>query len=272
LTAQNPIKQLKPAAIVLADTRPPLESGSMTSEDRLSIYPAIATMTLGRGQVFAMLGEGLWQWSFLPPQQAADRQFYDRFWRDTIRWLATAGQLRPGEQISLNLSRSTAQLGDPIGFEVVLRSTAAAGFEPRLSVIDGAGQTIRVPLTAPPGPLRRFRGEFTPRTIGQWQAILKADALTPAQQQRSFNIFDADAERLESAAAPQLMRDLAESSGGLFLRGEQPIDLASLLHEQLVAQTAPPRLAPIWDRALVMAGLLALLCLEWIVRRLLGWM
>lgn len=272
LTAQNPIQQLKPAAIVLADTKPPPESSSAPAAQGISIYPAIATMSLGRGQVFAMLGEGLWQWSFLPPNQAADRQLYDRFWRDTIRWLATAGQLRPGEQISMNLSRSTVELGDPVGFEIALRSEAAAGFSPKLSVVDPEGQTTIVALTAAPGPIRRFRGEFTPRKVGLWQAELGADPLQPARQTRTFNAYDADAERLDSAAAPQLLRDLAESNGGMFLRGDQPVDLASMLHQQTIARTAPPRLMPIWDRAWVMAGLLALLCLEWIVRRLLGWM
>ena len=73
--------------------------------------PAIVTMNLGRGTVAAILGEGLWQWSLLSKDKHDLAGFYDTFWSNLVRWLAMGGDFQPGQQVALNLSRTSARLG-----------------------------------------------------------------------------------------------------------------------------------------------------------------
>jgi hypothetical protein len=271
LTSLTPIDRLKPATIVLADTLP-AASAATDRPEVPSKHPAITLMPLGQGQVFAVLAEGLWQWSFLPPSQIDDRRHYDQFWRGTVRWLATAGRLRPGEQVALHVNRSSIRAEDPIDFEVALREPAPPGWHPRLTLLDPQGRPTDVPLVAPPGAARRYHAQFTPRTIGTWQATLTASPLAAAPLQRTFNVHDVDIERLQPAAAPYLLAQLAESGGGQFVQLKGPIDLAALLQSQHLSRLVPPRLIPAWPTPWLLAALLLLLGLEWIVRRWLGWL
>src|SRR5690606_14305778 len=56
---------------------------------------AVAHQRVGRGQVLAILSQGLWRWAFLPPDRSGLDAVYPTFWTRTIRKLAQSPDLLP---------------------------------------------------------------------------------------------------------------------------------------------------------------------------------
>jgi hypothetical protein len=266
LSSVRLVKQLKPAAQVLASAGAP-PTGDIAAEPS----PAIVTMNLGRGRVFAVLGEGLWRWSFLPPDLKKYRGVFDTFWSNTVRWLALGGDFAPGEDVSLRLSRTSVRSSDPLALSVVYK-TPPPGFAPKLTLTDPDGGASTVDLAQIPGVENRLQAEVRPTKTGVWTATLDAPPLAPAHQVKRFSVYNVDVERLSVAAMPRNLTALAEQTGGLVLRGDEDGDLAALLQRQTAAALAPPAPQYLWDRGVFLIVLLGWIGVEWIGRRATGWL
>lgn len=259
----EPVK-LKSATVVLA-------RGQITQASDAEQPPAIVSMNDGRGRVVAVLGEGLWRWAMLPPQFKAYRGVFESFWSNMVRWLAMGGEFEPGEQVSLRLGRTSVRLGDPTLLDVVTRFAPPPGFAPTLTIIDPDGHPKKLTPQAIPGaPLRR-QADFTPSKAGVWRVVLNAKPLSPTTQERRFNVYDAEVERLRTDARPGVLHELSQKTGGVSFNAANPLDLASELYRQEQAQRVPPRPHDAWDRGIFLATLLGWMGIEWIGRRRAGW-
>lgn len=254
---------------VVANLKPATRALAVLSS---SGAPAIVTMNYGSGRVFAVLGEGLWQWSLLPPRLSRYNGAFDSFWSNAIRGLAMGGEFQPGQDISMKLGRTSVRLGDPQVIDVTLKLAAPEAFVPSLRLIGPDGQSHTASLGQVPGLETRYATSFTPQQTGAWSAVLDAPPLSPARQTRRFSVYDLNVERLRTAARPQVLRELAEQTGGEFFTADQEVDLADRLRRQRVAQIIPLRAEYAWDRAWVMAVLLGWMGIEWIARRQGGWL
>lgn len=233
--------------------------------------PAIVTMNYGRGRVFAVLGEGLWRWSFLPPELGQYKGVYDALWSNTVRWLAMGGDFQPGQQVAMRLSRASVRAGDELGIDITTRFTPPPNFDPKLTITDPAGQTQTLPLKSPTGS-GRFTAALTPQTPGVWQITLDATPLADAPLTQKFSVYDLNLERLRTAARPDVMRDLAEQTGGMHFDVRDAVNLADRLARQRASKIIPPRPRYLWDHGWLMALLVTWLGLEWIGRRGSGWL
>lgn len=253
----------KPGTLVLARAVAP--GGPETSNQ-----PAIAHMNYGRGSVMAILGEGLWRWSLTKPEAQDLRGFYDAFWANLIRWLALGGDFPPGQQVALQLSRTTARLGDPLTVDVNYKIKGPEGQSPRLELIAPDGTSLDVALNNQPGPTPRFRATLEPTASGVHKVRVHAPGMTPAELEQEFNVYDVNLERLYTSANPRALEQLAVQSGGSFLAESSIGDLESRLERQLAALQVPPQLEYVWDQAWILTALLGWMGLEWIVRRAAG--
>ncbi|MCA9055181.1 MAG: hypothetical protein KDA75_15180, partial [Planctomycetaceae bacterium] len=152
--------------------------------------PAIARMSYGRGQIVAILGEGLWRWGLLPPDLQDLRGFYDVFWSNLIRWLALGGDFEPGREVSLQLSRTSARLGDELTLDVLYRQVPPAGADPRLEIRGPDDAPLDVALHPLPGQTPRFRATLTPTQTGVHRVTVQTPGMSPAILEKRFNVYE----------------------------------------------------------------------------------
>jgi hypothetical protein len=251
----------KAAARVLARARPRgLASGSDAGQ------PAIVTMPYGQGVVVAVLGEGLWRWSLRPRSGGTGNAAFDRFWMDTVRWLALGSDYQPGKPMSLRLSRLGVQTGDPISLDLVSRT----GFDSLDTVViieAPGGERETIALSPVEGSTTRQRAVLYPKTPGVYRVFVQSFQPPGQTIEARFNCYDIDIERLHTAANRGALRTLSESSGGRCLNPDEPDDLPKLLTRQREAMQGPPKPYYLWDRGWVMSLVLIWAGAEWIIRR-----
>lgn len=253
----------KAGAIVLARAVP---VGQATGAVGESGAPGLAVMNYGRGKVLAVLGEGLWRWSMLPPRFHEATGLYDAFWSSTIRWMAMGSEFLPGQPVAVRLGRSSVRLGDTVTLDVLRR---AAGEEaPHVRVVDPAGQAHDVPLRPVDEEGMRFQASLSPAAAGVHRVLLEAGA--GETHERKFSVYDVDVERLEASAAPEELRVLAEQSGGRLLTSAD--ELPAELLERRAEHWRRREASFIWDRWPILAALLLWIGAEWFVRRRAGWL
>jgi hypothetical protein len=265
LSAMPAIEREKPGTLVLARAMTPGKIGPPTEG-----AAALVTMPYGRGSVAALLGDGAWQWSLLAPENEDLAGFYDAFWSNLLRFMALGGDFQPGQQVALQLSRTSARLGDELVLNVVYKHTPPGGAHPRLEITSPDGTTRELALAALPGRDPRFRATLAPEGAGVYQAELVAAGMTPERQARKFSVYDVSLERLNASADHARLASLAEQTGGAFFASHQADELASRLHRHSASLVVPPRLEYVWDQWWVMAALLAWAGAEWLLRRAAG--
>lgn len=256
----------KAATVVLLRARP-AGAAPGNSEDG---EPALVSMSYGRGEVVAVLGEGLWQWSLLEKQKRDLAGFYDAFWSNLVRWLAMGGDFQPGQQVSLKLSRSSVYIGDPLTIDVVFKFAAQRDLHPAVLITDPAGKSTEVALHRLPGHDSRFRTTINPSTAGVHRVVLKTPGLQPEQQDRGFSVYDVSLERLETNANPMAMSMLAEHTGGEAFKPNQADLLIDKLQRRALAGIVPTEPEYVWDQGVILFLLLLWAGLEWIIRRKAG--
>lgn len=260
------VDSLKPATIVLAQAA--TTNGQI--DNNPSSTPAIVTMAYGRGRVFAILGEGLWRWSFLPPEKIKLRGAFQSFWSNTLRWMVMGGAFQPGQEVSLQLGRSSLRAGDTQSIDLTTKSPPAA--PPTLSVTNPAGIEQQLQFRKIPGGQTSYRASFNPDQPGVWSVNVQTPGLEPSQLTQPFSVYDLDLERLNAAARPQTLKQLADQTGGLFFEASQPVNLAHQLQRLRASMLVPPKPVYMWDEAWILTCLLLWMGLEWLGRRKAGWL
>lgn len=232
--------------------------------------PALVQMSVGRGSVMAILGDGLWRWSLLTDEQQDLLGLYDSFWSNLVRWMTMGGDFPPGQQISLKLARTTSRLGDALPVDVVCRQAPAGGAAPFLELTGQDGRTQQIVLERRPGREPRFQASLAPPATGIYRVVLKAPGLTPSEQEQRFSVYDVNEERLNTLVNPMPLKVLAEHTGGAFFEIDQVDAFLDRIRRHRQSLVAPPRADYLWDDWRLMAILLTWAGVEWLMRRNMG--
>lgn len=225
--------------------------------------PVVAVQRYGRGRAMVFAGEASWRWQMLAP--STDRT-YERFWRQTARWLGGGAPDRA--TLRVDGGRSA---GEALRIEV-------AAVDERFVPLSDARVRVRVrdpnggerEFAAPPLPGRpgRYAVEAAPRGRGVHRVTAFVDgggvALGPVDA--AVLVGGADPELSEPRRHDRLLRRLAQASGG------RSFDLAGAgrLAAAVRAGVGPPP-APVerdaWDTAWGFLLIVGLLVSEWGLRR-----
>lgn len=255
------VQREKAAARVLARCYPPgAAAGTGMGQ------PAIVTMPYGQGVVVAVLGEGLWQWGLRPRHNTRKGAAFDRFWMDTVRWLALGSDYQPGKTMSLQLSRLSVQAGDPIHIDLVSRD-GFDNLDTQVSIENPDGERLTAALVPVGGSTTRRRAEVYPDKPGVYRVTVRNAQSPDDVIETKFNCYDIDIERLHSSANRGALQALSETSGGRCLSPEDPDGLAKILSRRHAASLGPPGPVYLWDRGWVLTLMLVWAGVEWIIRR-----
>jgi uncharacterized membrane protein len=251
LAASAPLGGPRPGAMVLA----------VTSAPGGGIYPVVAVQQYGRGRSMIFAGEASWRWKMMLSSTDRTHEF---FWRQAARWLATPAP----DQVTITLPESP----EPGDATAVAIETRDAAFAP------AADATVEATITAPggePRPLKlrhadggRFAGTIAAEQAGLYR--IHADArrgATPlGAADRWVYVGGSDREFVDPRLNEGLLRRLARSTGGRYVKEADAARIAPLLR-QAVPQNAAPEQRDLWHEPWAFGLIVALLSVEWTLRR-----
>ncbi|MEX0586016.1 MAG: hypothetical protein WD176_05200 [Pirellulales bacterium] len=241
--------------------------------------PVVSYQPVGLGRVVVIEGAGMWRWAFLPHAFQQHDEVYGTLWRSLTRWLVAASGLLPSQKLALRTDQVTFSTADPVSATLLVRENQWKGDIPKieLSRQTTASQTTasktsleQWPRVVTPIPSGDAPGQFTvpfgKLPEGRYQA--HAIGVDDAAAQIAFDVRGNLRERLDVAAQPDLMRFIADESGGAALLGSQSHELAEEFAQHL-AKTRPDRTlrSPAWDRWWVQISLIAVWAAAWGIRR-----
>jgi hypothetical protein len=230
----------------------------------------ITYQPVGNGRVVVVEGTGMWRWAFLPPQHQQHDAVYGTLWRSLMRWLVTNVGLLPSQQLALRSDKAMFHTSETASGTLLLRNAGPLRAIPEVELSGGALRAPQhiTPLAIGSAP-NQFRVPFGKLPEGRYEA--RVAGVADASGKTAFDVRGSLEERLEVAARPDLMKMIAEESGGTVLRDANPQQLLRNFEKYLSA-SRPPRVVriPAWDRWWVLVSVCALWCLAWSVRRKAG--
>jgi hypothetical protein len=252
LDAVNLVSELKPGATALLDAR--------LGARELAV---VAIQPFGKGKVLGIASNTLWKWATQPEPL---RSAYGLFWRQAIRNLA--GKTEGGQNLGVRFDKDFYRPGEEAAVEIrapgarsdALRFAATVAFK------DQAAPVIVEPV---PGQDRAWQAKLRFRKRGEHVFRLVA-----YQGERVLETYEKDlaiAPLLSEGSRLEIdepfLQQLARQGGGAYFRETD----ADQLLQPIGGQHA--RRVTVQESSLVEAGpwfllaLLALLVLEWMLRR-----
>ena len=259
LLGYSKVKRAKPGALVLAE--------HPTERNQFGKRILLATQNYNAGRVMVFTPNSSWRWQMLQSHQDESHQ---RFWRQVAKWLTTA----PKEHLKLHIAKTAYTLKEPVVIEV---TATDQGFEPtnqaklRTVIVDETGKRKELRLEQVLGEDGLYSARFIPNRYGEYTVTatgtLNGESL--GEQQSLFEVKPSYAEFSNAELNVALLKALAEGSGGKYY----PLEEASQLVQQIpLVESATSTITDvdIWDMPLIFGLLLAMLGLEWFLRKRVG--
>ncbi len=245
----------KPGATVLAE-HPSLSY-------RGKPLPVIAYQRYGRGRTMVITTATTWRWQMLLPHEDLS---HEKFWRQVLRWLAAAPA-----PVDLSLDRDAYAAGDQVGVRVGVSDSTYAPVNDAtvwLKVTEPGGAVRDVPLQWAIEEEGIYTGAFNVGSEGIHQ--IEVAATLPSgetlQASTAFLAAESNVEYIDAGMDAVLLQKMADAGGGQFY----PEKNANRLVNDLKRRQKPATVEiqqDIWDMPLLLLALLALLTLEWWIRR-----
>ena len=225
----------------------------------------LVSQLYGGGRVLAFAADGTWRW-WLQGHEDINK----RFWRQSILWLAKKDESLEGN-IWVRPSQRTFAVGETVEFTVGAQSASG---DP-LTAVSGSATMIlpdgterSVPLTIRDG---RLGGVFADTSaVGDYAVRVSIDSNgEPLGEARArFIVVSRDLELENAVADPALMDDIATTTGGRLLAPEELPSLLEQLAESAedLEERTETKLS-LWDRWWVLLLFVALLGVEWYLRK-----
>ena len=222
---------------------------------------------VGNGRVVVVEGAGMWRWAFLSPEHQKQEEIYGSLWRSLVRWLVANVGLLPSQKLSLRADKLSFNTDENATATLLVRDWS--GDPPQVTLTGGALEQPRrfgcVPRGSSPGQYcvglgRLGEGRYSLRVEG----IDKNDLSGVA----AFDVRGNLTERLDVSAQPNVMKLIADGTGGAVLESADPRLLARQFDEHL-GRTRPERTAQTmaWDRWWALIGAFAIWGAAWGLRR-----
>jgi len=259
LATASQVQPDKPLSVVLATGA---AGGSGDS-------PAVVYQPYGAGRVVAIEGAGMWRWAFSPPDEQSADDAYSSLWHSVLRWLISGANLLPGQKLTLRTDKVSFTTTEDATLSVFSREEESGAKMPEVELIAGEsevrGRARPAPVGEEPGS---YRVSFGKLPVGRYQARL-AGADTGADLRTVFDVRSFGDEQLNLAARPDLMKRIADDTGGAVLADDAAVEQIGKQFENYVQKNRPAavRRTTAWDRWWVLALVIGLWGATWALRR-----
>ncbi|RKU14513.1 hypothetical protein C6503_15080 [Candidatus Poribacteria bacterium] len=257
LVGYSKVKRAKAGALVLAE--------HPTDRNEFGNRILIATHNYNAGRVMVFTPHTSWRWQML--KDSLEDDSYERFWRQTARWLTTA----PKEHIKLDIAKTAYTLKEPVVIEVTATDQQfqlTNNAKIRAIVVDETGKRKELKLEQVLGKDGLYTGRFIPNQYGEYTVTatgtLAGENL--GEQQTLFEVKASYAEFSNAELNVALLKTLAEGSGGKYYAMEEA---AQLVNQIPLVESATSKITDvdIWNIPLIFGALIALLGFEWFLRK-----
>lgn len=260
--------RLKPAAEVLAKA-----TMALVPTDSVAATPLVITMRYGAGRIIYVATDEIWRWRF-----GRGETLPERFWLPLIRLLARESLARGGAGALLEATPERVQVQQPVQISLrlidqsllVARPSALSVRARQQSADQSGDQTITLtPRSGAGDSGGLYSASWTFAEPGDYTLTPVDAALSSLNLSAKVEVRDRDDElRDVTTDHPGLVR-LSEATNGRALKPEEVGKLSELLPNREIRTAGPSAIETLWDKPIVWIVLLALLCGEWISRRLL---
>ncbi|MFH1748686.1 MAG: glutamine amidotransferase [Planctomycetota bacterium] len=268
LSGCSRISGVKPGAEVLA------VNSQVSGPDGRRSLPIMIAQQVGAGRTMVFAVDTTWRWRLVVGGFTGDSSFYERFWGQLVRWLASE-QEQATQHLFVSTDRAQCSIGQAVTLEISLRddpdsAESAKNLTVAATAIDETGQQLPVPL-AELGD-GQFRGTVAPRRPGRLDLLVAAEsfdesAVALAESRIvSVSVQRPDLELLDPRPDPQWLARVAQLSGGRCIAPDQIQNWARELPAEPVTRTIEESTG-LWGDRIFGTAFVVLLCLEWILRR-----
>jgi uncharacterized membrane protein len=244
--------------------------------------PVLVGQPVGKGRTLAFAADTTWRWQRLgQPKSNEGLQAHAHFWRQLVLWLAQQDKIEGNAYVKPDTRRLAT--GSKLGFKVGLRGQGGKEMEDaqfQALVFGPHKAEFPVPIARDQGDQRgvfwktEAPGEYRLR-LKAWPKGADPKKARPETAEARFIVYEDDAEMVRRAADHVFLERLATAGGGRFHKGDE---FARFLKD--LGTTPLPQgrqnadLWPDWRRnslsgflVAIFALFVAVLCLEWFLRR-----
>ncbi len=255
LDGANKFTGAKPGALPLAVAETPARQ-----------VPLLVAHNYGNGRVLAFAGDSTWRWWMRGFDKA-----HKRFWRQVILWLAKKDQLGDGA-VWIRLEQRKYAPGEQVKFVIGAQSSTGdpvpdAKYTVQLVGADGTRRPLKR-LVREEDIVRGSSRETLPPGDYAIEVAADHEGMSLGTARVRFIVLKQDLEMDNTAADTDVMRTLAARTGGESLAPEQLSELIERLAKKTdhleVEQITKESL---WDTWTMFFGLVALLGVEWFLRK-----
>lgn len=255
------------AAVSAAGTpRPGAQVLAVTTSGGSELRPLLITQRYGVGRSMVFAGEATWRWRMLLP---STNTTHELVWRQMARWVGSGSAERVEiPPTSVVLPGTT----DPVS--VLVRDESfkpVANAEVTMRVRDPNGQERSLPAALADPREGRYTAavRFDQAGVYTVAADVRRGSEPAATVSRPLLVGGADVELSEPRLNDDVLRRIAESSGGTYVAAEDAANVPELLKKGGVGNP-PVEMRDLWNTGWSLAAIIVLLGCEWFLRRRVG--
>jgi uncharacterized membrane protein len=222
-----------------------------------------------RGRTFFIATDETWRW-----RKPYGERYQDNFWRNAVRYLAAGRLRRRDDRVELRVDKVIVEAGEQVGVHLDVRDDE---FQPSQAeefavfLRRPEGQPERRMLRATPGDPGSYQGSFTMDQPGS-VSILVAQDDNPAGEvlaREDVLVKIPDREMAQSSQDRETLEKIAaHSKGGRYVfLGDADQLLADFKENKPYEHKVDSSTRPLWDQFWVLVVVLAILGLEWALRK-----
>jgi len=254
----------KPTATVLME-HPTLLAGAQK-------LPVFALWEYGRGRAAALMVDSTWRWAFLAQSTGTPSHSYERFFKNTLRWLTRDPELTP-LQISADAPRFST--GKTVGATVKTRTVDYApaphtrvSIELLSSETQQRLQTLEIETDSQGHAHITFEG----LERGAYKLLARNASAAEQESQDAFIIEPLGEELLTARASSETLSAMAKATQGRFFISPAVSLREVPLHKPPPVEMGRSKDEPLWDKWYFFVFFVSCCVLEWVLRRRLGYL
>ena len=234
--------------------------------------PLLTIGCFGKGRSLALMTDDVWRWNFIAVGNRETLQNHLKLIRQAVRWLA---QEPAFEQVQIR-PIPTSRPGEKVAIKLrVLKDdfTPTAQASVQLRVFGPEGEPSLVSATAD-SEEGEYTGEYTPTKEGSYRVEAEANLAgkTLGRDKTSFSVAFPYGESDDGRPRTDLLKQIAEASHGEFFSindwNDKALDkIAAKLESHAPSQIVEQRQTRLWSTLWPFSIILALLSVEWWMRR-----
>ncbi len=229
--------------------------------------PLILTRKLSYSRSIAVLGENIWKWKL----QISDKNIglFDNFISQSVKWLSSKSEYK---QVSIKTTKRIYSIGEPIEFIAKVYDETFDPLENADVKIEVMNEKNKFSVEASSRGNSIYEGELDISYAGDYNfagtAFLNNNLV--GRDEGKFTVGEVEVEMLNLKQNTELLRLLANSTGGKFYFVNDVLDLndqiSSRIEQSKKEKTVTTEIE-LWSNEWILAFIILLFSLEWFFRK-----